>query len=114
MENTEIMQAIERIEGKMAAASESDKAELKRLGDEQTAIARQLLELQQKGVKMQAADREKSVGETFIESENFKAMAAGRASRARFDISEKADPAPERRRYSSAAVHRPGAARRSH
>lgn len=94
METTEIMQAIERIEGKMAATSESDKAELKRLGEEQTNIARQLLELQQKGVKMQAPDREKSVGETFIESENFKAMAAGRASRARFDISEKSDLAP--------------------
>ena len=40
METTEIMQAIERIEGKMAATSESDKVELKRLGEEQTNIAR--------------------------------------------------------------------------
>lgn len=95
METKDIMEAIDRIEEKMAATSESNKAELKRLGEEQTKLARQLLDVQQKGVKVQEAVRMKSAGEMFVESENFKAMVAGRAGRARFDIDEQVDTKAE-------------------
>ena len=95
METKDIMEAIDRIEEKMAATSESNKAELKRLGEEQTKLARQLLDVQQKGVKVQEAVRMKSAGEMFVESENFKAMVTGRAGRARFDLDEQVDTKAE-------------------
>lgn len=46
----QVMEALDRVEGKMDETSKSNAAELKRLGEEQTKLSRQLMELQQKGV----------------------------------------------------------------
>jgi len=46
MELKEISDALDRIEGKMKDTSEANKAELKRLGDEQVKLSRQLIEVQ--------------------------------------------------------------------
>lgn len=88
MELKEVMEALDRIEGKMQETSSSNEAELKRLGEEQTKFARQLLELQQKGIKVASGDEKKSVGDEFVATENFKAMASGAARSVRVDIKE--------------------------
>lgn len=46
METKEILDALERVEGKMSETSQSNAAELKRLGEEQLKFSRALLELQ--------------------------------------------------------------------
>ena len=91
MELKEVMEALDRIEGKMQETSSSNEAELKRLGEEQTKFARQLLELQQKGIKVASGDEKKSVGDEFVATENFKAMACGAARSVRVDIKEGVD-----------------------
>lgn len=88
MELKEVMDALDKIEGKMDETSKSNTAELKRLGDEQTKFARQILELQQNGLKAQAPARVKSAGESFVESEGFKAFAGGSTQKARVELKE--------------------------
>ena len=51
MDFKEINDALARIEGKMSETAASNSAEMKRLGEEQTKIARKLLELQQKSAQ---------------------------------------------------------------
>ena len=89
MELKEITEALDRIEGKMKETAASDAAELKRLGEEQTKFARQLLEVQQKalGAGMPKAEV-KTVGAQFTEAAGFKAFAEGSAQKARVDLKE--------------------------
>lgn len=91
MDTKELMDALDRIEGKMAETSESNKAELKRLGDEQLKMARQVSELQQMGVKAQNQVVIKSVGDQFIGADSFKAFADGAAPKMHVEIAELKD-----------------------
>ncbi len=89
MEMKEILDAISRIEAKMADTSKTNEAELKRLGEEQVKLARQLLEMQQKSVKLDAQKAEvKSVGDQFTSAECFKSLSDGSAMKARVEIKE--------------------------
>ena len=62
MDLKESNDALARIEGKMSETSASNSAEMKRLGEEQTKIARKLLELQQKSAQASTEAEVKSVG----------------------------------------------------
>ena len=89
MEVKELMDALDRIEGKMTETSKSNEAEIKRLGDEQLKLARQFLELQQQGLKSQRAGASvKSVGDQFIEASSFKAFADGATPKMHVEIAE--------------------------
>ena len=89
MELKEISDALDRIEGKMKDTSEANKAELKRLGDEQVKLSRQLIEVQQNAVKAMAPKAEaKSVGAQVAESGALKAFAEGSATKARMEVAE--------------------------
>lgn len=87
----QVMEALDRVEGKMGETAKSNEAELKRLGDEQTKLSRQLMELQQKGIQHQDKPEEKTAGENLVEAENFKAFRDGSAQKARVEIAEQAD-----------------------
>lgn len=93
MEIKEISEALDRIEGKMKETSEANKAELKRLGDEQVKLSRQLIEVQQNAVKAVAPKAEaKTVGAQVAESNAVKAFVEGSATKARMELAEtKAD-----------------------
>lgn len=88
MELNEVLAALEKVEGKMSETAQSNQAELKRLGDEQVKFSRQLLELQQKGVRLQEKAETKSAGDQFVAADGFKAFAAGSALKARVDLKE--------------------------
>lgn len=89
MDMEKLLEALDRIEGKMAETSKSNEAELKRLGDEQVKLARQVLEVQQKSVKLEAPKAEvKSVGDQFTSAECFKSLSDGSAMKARVEIKE--------------------------
>lgn len=88
MELNEVLAALEKVEGKMSETAQSNQAELKRLGDEQVKFSRQLLELQQKGVRLQEKAEAKSAGDQFVAADGFKAFAAGSALKARVDLKE--------------------------
>ena len=64
----QVMEALDRVEGKMGETAKSNEAELKRLGDEQTKLSRQLMELQQKGIQHQDKPEEKTAGENLVEA----------------------------------------------
>lgn len=91
MDFNEINAALERIEGKMTETSASNAAEMKRLGEEQTKIARKLLELQQKSAQASTETEVKTAGAAFIEADGFKAFANGSAQRVRVEIAEQAE-----------------------
>lgn len=91
----QVMEALDRVEGKMGETAKSNEAELKRLGDEQTKLSRQLMELQQKGIQHQDKPEEKTAGENLVEAENFKAFRDGSAQKARVEIAEQADKKKE-------------------
>lgn len=91
----QVMEALDRVEGKMGETAKSNEAELKRLGDEQTKLSRQLMELQQKGIQHQDKPEEKTAGENLVEAENFKAFRDGSAQKARVEIAEQADKKEE-------------------
>lgn len=91
----QVMEALDRVEGKMDETSKSNAAELKRLGEEQTKLSRQLMELQQKGIQHQDKPEEKTAGENLVEAENFKAFRDGSAQKARVEIAEQADKKEE-------------------
>lgn len=61
MEIKEISEALDRIEGKMNETAESNKAEMKRLGDMQTKFARELMDVQQNAVKAMAPRLKRSL-----------------------------------------------------
>ena len=89
MEIKEISEALDRIEGKMNETAESNKAEMKRLGDMQTKFARELMDVQQNAVKAMAPKAEaKSVGAQVAESGALKAFAEGSATKARMEVAE--------------------------
>ena len=89
MDMEKLLEALDRIEGKMAETSKSNEAELKRLGDEQVKLARQVLEVQQKSVKLEAPKAEvKSVVDQFTSAECFKSLSDGSAMKARVEIKE--------------------------
>ena len=88
IELNQVMEALDRVEDKMSETSQSNAAELKRLGEEQLKFSRMLLELQQKGVNVSTKPQEKSVGENFVETDHFKAFRDGSALKARVDIAE--------------------------
>ena len=87
MELNEVLAALDKVEGKMTETAQSNTAELKRLGDEQTKFARQLLELQQKGIvaKQEAAEI-KTAGDNVVDADGFKAFRDGSAQRARIEL----------------------------
>lgn len=91
----QVMEALDRVEGKMGETAKSNEAELKRLGDEQTKLSRQLMELQQKGIQHQDKPEEKTAGENLVEAENFKAFRDGSAQKARVEIAEQVDKKEE-------------------
>lgn len=91
----QVMEALDRVEGKMGETAKSNEAELKRLGDEQTKLSRQLMELQQKGIQHQDKPEEKTADENLVEAENFKAFRDGSAQKARVEIAEQADKKEE-------------------
>lgn len=89
MDMEKLLEALDRIEGKMAETSKSNESEMKRLGDEQVKLARQILELQQKSVKLDAQKPEvKSVGDQFTSADCFKSLSDGSAMKARVEIKE--------------------------
>lgn len=86
-----ILEAVERVEGKMSETAKSNEAELKRLGDEQVKLARQMLELQQKGIQGQKDTEVKTAGDMVVDTDHFKAFRDGSAQKARVELSETAD-----------------------
>lgn len=91
MELKEVMDAFDKIEGKMSETSASNKARLDELGEQQRKFANQILELQQKGVKVQNLKaEEKSAGKQFVESDNFKHFFEGSTQKARVELKEEA------------------------
>lgn len=89
MELKEISDSLDRIEGKMKDTSEANKAELKRLGDEQVKLSRQLIEVQQNAVKAVAPKAEvKTAGALVAESAAVRAFIDGSATKARMELAE--------------------------
>lgn len=89
MELKEISDALDRIEGKMKDTSEANRAELKRLGDEQVKLSRQLIEVQQNAVKAVAPKAEvKTAGALVAESAAVRAFIDGSATKARMELAE--------------------------
>lgn len=86
-----ILEAVERVEGKMSETAKSNEAELKRLGEEQVKLARQMLELQQKGIQGQKDTEVKTAGDMVVDTDHFKAFRDGSAQKARVELSETAD-----------------------
>lgn len=86
-----ILEAVERVEGKMSETAKSNEAELKRLGDEQVKLARQMLELQQKGIQGQKDTEVKTAGDMVVDTDHFKAFRDGSAQKARVELSETFD-----------------------
>lgn len=91
MEMKEILDALERVEGKMSETAKSNESELKRLGEEQVKFSRMLLELQQKGVKHKEEVEEKTAGDNVVDADNFKAFRDGSAQKARVELAESFD-----------------------
>lgn len=91
MEMKEILDALERVEGKMSETSQSNAEELKRLGDEQVKLSRKLMEIQQKGIPAAQETEVKTAGENVVEADNFKAFRDGTALKARVELTEKFD-----------------------
>lgn len=89
MEFKEVLDALDKIEGKMSETAASNKERLDELGEQQRKFANQLLDLQQKGVKVQGEKTEaKSAGDQFIAADGFKAFAAGSTQKTRVELSE--------------------------
>ena len=86
-----ILEAVERVEGKMSETAKSNEAELKRLGDEQVKLARQMLELQQKGIQGQKDTEVKTAGDMVVDTDHFKAFRDGSAQKARIELAEAFD-----------------------
>ena len=91
VEMKQILDALEKVEAKMAKVETGNEATLKELGEAQQKLARQLLDIQQKGIGAQKAEV-KTAGDSVAESESFKAFGQGLSLKARFEIEEaKAD-----------------------
>ena len=89
MEFKEVLDALDKIEGKMSETAASNKERLDELGEQQRKFANQLLDLQQKGVKVQGEKTEaKSAGDQFIAADGFKAFAAGATQKAHVELQE--------------------------
>ena len=89
MEFKEVLDALDKIEGKMSETAASNKERLDELGEQQRKFANQLLDLQQKGVKVQGEKTEvKSVGDQFIAADGFKTFAAGATQKAHVELHE--------------------------
>lgn len=87
----QVMEALDRVEGKMDETSKSNAAELKRLGEEQTKLSRQLMELQQKGVAAKQEAEVKTAGDNVVDADGFKAFRDGSAQKARVELVETFD-----------------------
>ena len=86
-----LLEAVDRIEGKMTETAKSNETELKRLGDEQVKLARQMLELQQKGIQGKQDTEVKTAGDMVVDTDHFKAFRDGSAQKARVELSETFD-----------------------
>lgn len=86
-----LLEAVDRIEGKMSETAKSNETELKRLGDEQVKLARQMLELQQKGIQGKQDTEVKTAGDMVVDTDHFKAFRDGSAQKARVELSETFD-----------------------
>ena len=86
-----LLEAVDRIEGKMSETAKSNETELKRLGDEQVKLARQMLELQQKGIQGQKDTEVKTAGDMVVDTDHFKAFRDGSAQKARIELAEAFD-----------------------
>lgn len=87
----QVMEALDRVEGKMGETAKSNEAELKRLGDEQTKLSRQLMDLQQKGVAAKQEAEVKTAGDNVVDADGFKAFRDGSAQKARVELVETFD-----------------------
>lgn len=90
----QVMEALDRVEGKMDETSKSNAAELKRLGEEQKKLSRQLMELQQKGVAAKQEAEVKTAGDNVVDADGFKAFRDGSAQKARVELVETFDKNP--------------------
>lgn len=88
----QVMDALSKIEERLATAPSAEV--VKELSEQQEKLAKQLLELQQKGIKLNSPSAEvKSLGQKVVESEGFKALRAGTSVKCRVEISETKDVA---------------------
>ena len=92
MEMKDILEALDRIEAKMAATSKDNTEELKRLGEAQKKLANELLDLQQKGIRRQSDESVPSAGDAFVGTDAYKAMAAGASRSMKLELKEEQAP----------------------
>lgn len=90
METKQVYDALKNLEQKLSAVETGNNATLNEFGEQQRKFARQLLEIQQKGLPAGGVDVSKSVGDDIVESEPFKLFGQGLSMKARFDVAEKA------------------------
>lgn len=87
-----VMAALETIEKKMSTQVSAERFD--ELAEQQAKLAKQLLDLQQKGLNLNIPQKKavKSIGEQVIDNSAFKSYLAGNATKCRFEITEtKAD-----------------------
>lgn len=87
-----VMAALETIEKKMSAQVSAERFD--ELAEQQAKLAKQLLDLQQKGLNLNIPQKKavKSIGEQVVDNSAFKSYLAGSATKCRFEITEaKAD-----------------------
>lgn len=87
-----VMAALETIEKKMSTQVSAERFD--ELAEQQAKLAKQLLDLQQKGLNLNIPQKKaaKSIGEQVVDNSAFKSYLAGNATKCRFEITEtKAD-----------------------
>ncbi len=87
-----VMAALETIEKKMSTQVSAERFD--ELAEQQAKLAKQLLDLQQKGLNLNIPQKKavKSIGEQVVDNSAFKSYLAGSATKCRFEIAEaKAD-----------------------
>lgn len=87
-----VMAALETIEKKMSTQVSAERFD--ELAEQQAKLAKQLLDLQQKGLNLNIPQKKavKSIGEQVVDNSAFKSYLAGSATKCRFEITEaKAD-----------------------
>jgi HK97 family phage major capsid protein len=86
----QILDGFKSIEEKMALSASKD--EVKGLSERQAELSKQLLEIQQKGVKAAVPAETKSFGDQLVDNALFKSFAVGSASRFKMEIKAATSP----------------------
>ena len=92
----EIEKVIESVKEKVEnfkTNTEKHDTEINELKEKQAQIDKQVLELQQKSIKVDAPKEQSTVGDSFVKSDSYQAFAKGNARSAAFVF--KADTAPD-------------------